>query len=255
MGVQTQVRDDGIAVVTLDWPEQKNALGPDEATEVGRTVREAAAEPSVNALVLTGNGAFCAGGNVKGMAERAHMPAEERRRLVYSAYQGMIRSLIDTDIPLVAAVDGPAIGMGLDLAMTCDHRFVGPQGWLRQGWGRIGAVPGTGGELMLRLKAPGALWRILPGQPKVDADTAERLGLGESSGDVSALDAACRMAEALVEMPSAALRGYVELSRADIRSRIDDHLAAALQIQIGLLSDPDFADRARSTVAKKPSVQ
>ncbi|BCB88601.1 enoyl-CoA hydratase/isomerase family protein [Phytohabitans suffuscus] len=254
MGVLTEVRDEGYAIVSLDWPEQKNALGPPEATEVAETIAEVGRSDSVNALIITGTGdAFCAGGNIKGMVERANMPAEERRRLVYSAYQGLIRELVAVPIPTIAALDGPAVGMGFDIALACDRRLFGPGGWARQGWGRIGAVPGTGGELFLRLKAPGALWRILPEQPRVNGELAERLGLGEDVRDQSALEAAHGAALALAQMPPATVRGYVELSRTSVREQLEDHLAACLRIQVGLLADPRFAERAQQALANKAS--
>jgi enoyl-CoA hydratase/carnithine racemase len=247
-------RHDGFTVVALDWTEQKNALGPPEANELAAAFTEAGADPGSNAIIVAARGdAFCAGGNIKGMVERQHMPPDERRRLVYSAYQGMIRALVALPVPTIAAVDGPAIGMGLDIAMACDHRLFGPTGWARQGWGRIGAIPGTGGALLLELKAPGALWRILPTQPRVDAALAERLGLGEAVSDRTALAAAEDVARALAQLPAATVRGYVELSRATLRARLDEHLAAALTIQVGLLADPAFAQRAQGALASGSS--
>ncbi|HTU06902.1 MAG TPA: enoyl-CoA hydratase/isomerase family protein, partial [Trebonia sp.] len=148
MGVVTEVAGPA-ALVVLDWPEKRNALGPDEANEVAAALRAAAGQPDVRGIVLTGNGAFCAGGDLGGMVARADMPPEERRALVYSAYQGLIRTLIELPVPTVAAVDGPAVGMGFDIALACDSRFIGPDGWCRQGWARIGLIPGTGGELLL----------------------------------------------------------------------------------------------------------
>src|SRR2546421_10629660 len=111
MGVTTE-RDGTAAVVVLDWPEQRNALGPDEAIEVAEAVRQAATPPDVCGVVITGNGAFCAGGNLKGAVARTGMPEEERRRVVYGAFQGLVRSIVGVPVTTVAAIDGPAIGMG-----------------------------------------------------------------------------------------------------------------------------------------------
>src|SRR5687768_13882768 len=102
------------AIVVLDWPEQRNALGPDEANAVTAAVQDAANDPEVCGIVLTGNGAFCAGGNLRGAVARQDMPPDERRRLVYGAYQGLIRALVGTPVPTVAALDGAAVGMGFD---------------------------------------------------------------------------------------------------------------------------------------------
>ena len=245
MGVVTEVAGPA-AVVMLDWPDTRNALGPDEANEVAAALRAAAADEAVRGVVLTGNGAFCSGGNLGGMVARADMPPQERRALVYDAYQGLIRTVIDLPVPTVAAVDGPAVGMGFDLALACDSRLIGPEGWCRQGWARIGLIPGTGGELLLRLRAPGALWRLLDGQPKVGAALAERLGIGEATNGMTAREAAIRRVGSYAAYPPATVAGYVRLNRAELRARLAEHQAECLEVQLELLSDPGFADRARA---------
>ncbi len=246
MGVQVEYAGPA-AIVVLDWPEQRNALGPDESREVTSAI-EAAITPDVCGLVLTGNGAFCAGGNLKGAVGRADMDPDERRRLVYSAYQGLVRALIACPVPTVAAIDGPAIGMGFDLALACDCRFVGPGGWCQQGWGRVGLVPGTGGELLLRLKAPDALWQLLEHQPRLDAAAAHALHLAEPVDSGTARDRAVERVSRLEAMSREALEAYVDLHRADLRALLDDHLARAVGHQVSLLGSPSFAERVARTL-------
>ena len=247
MGVVTELAGPA-ALVVLDWPEKRNALGPDEANEVAAALRAAAGRPDIRGIVLTGNGAFCAGGDINGMVARADMPPEERRALVYSAYQGLIRTLVELPVPTVAAVDGPAVGMGFDIALACDSRFIGPDGWCRQGWARIGLIPGTGGELLLRMRAPGALWRLLDGQPKVGAEMAERLGIGEATDGATARDAALHRVESYAVYSPATIGGYIRLNRCELRARLPEHQAECLATQLELLSDPAFRDRARAAL-------
>jgi len=247
MGVVTEVTGPA-AVVTLDWPDKRNALGPDEANEVAAALRSAAARPGVRGIVLTGNGAFCAGGDINGMVSRAGMSPEQRRALVYGAYQGLIRTVTELPVPTVAAVDGPAVGMGFDLALACDSRFIGPEGWCRQGWARIGLIPGTGGELLLRLRAPGALWRLLDGQLKVGAALAEHLGIGEATDGATGREAAIKRVESYAAYPEATMAGYVRLNRSELRARLAEHQAECLAVQLELLADPAFKDRARAAL-------
>lgn len=243
-------RSGAAALVILDWPDARNALGPMEAREVTAAIQEAAHDPAVCGVVLTGDGAFCAGGNLKGAVDRSDMPEDQRRQIVYGAFQGLVRALIDVPVPTVAAVDGAAVGMGLDLALACDSRFIGPKGWCMQGWGRVGLIPGTGGELMLRLRAPGALWRLLETQEKIDAASAERLGIGESSGETStARERAVQRITALASMSREALEGYVILHREELRARIQPHQEAAVALQVKLLASPAF--KARVAAAMK----
>src|ERR1700691_4465055 len=178
MGVVIQAAGPA-ALVILDWPEKRNALGPEQAGELTAALRTAGEDPGVRGVVITGNGAFCAGGDIRGMVARADMPPEERRALVYTAYQGLIRSVLELPVPTVAAVDGPAVGMGFDLALACDSRLIGPEGWCRQGWARLGLIPGTGGELLLRRLTPAILWTLLERQPRIEGPLCATWGIGE----------------------------------------------------------------------------
>ena len=249
MGVKVE-RQGHAAVVTLDWPEQRNSMGPDECKQLSAALANVADDQSVCGVVITGNGAFCSGGNLKGTAERTGMPEEERRKIVYGAYQGMIRSVIGVPVPTVAAVDGPAIGMGLDIALACDSRFIGPKGWAMQGWGRVGFVPGTGGELLLRLRAPGLLWKLLEEQQRIDAAGMEKMGIGESSGEMSALERAVQRVNALAPMSRESLGFYVELHRDFLRRELDHHLEMAVTRQIKVLSNPDVKARIAAVMKK-----
>jgi 2-(1,2-epoxy-1,2-dihydrophenyl)acetyl-CoA isomerase len=236
--------DGPVAVVRMDWPEQRNAIGPDEADELAGAIDSAASSPDVCGLVLTGSDvAFCAGGNLRGMAERASMDPEERAALVYGKYQGLIRSLIGLEVVTVAAVDGPAVGMGFDLALACDSIVVGPGGWARQGWGRLGLLPATGGILLLRARAPRALWGLVEKQEKLDGPALERLGVADAVTEGTALARAVERVRTLSAMSLATVKGYVELSRAEVRAQLDDHLAMAVRHQKHLLASPEFAER------------
>jgi 2-(1,2-epoxy-1,2-dihydrophenyl)acetyl-CoA isomerase len=249
MGVKIE-RDAAAAIVVLDWPESRNSMGPDECNELAAALKQASADQEVHGVVLTGNGAFCSGGNLKGASDRSSMPEEERRRLVYGAYQGMMRALLNVPVPTVAAVDGAAVGMGFDIALACDSRFIGAKGWCMQGWGRVGLVPGTGGELLLRMRAPNLLWRLLETQERLDAAAMEKLAIGESSGDKSARERAVERINKLAPMSREALEGYVALHRAELRERMEPHLALAVDRQLKLLASPDFKRRAAAALGK-----
>jgi 2-(1,2-epoxy-1,2-dihydrophenyl)acetyl-CoA isomerase len=241
-------RDGVAAVVTLDRPETRNSLGPDEARELASMIRHAGSQPEIAGVVLTGEGAFCAGGNLRVLMGFVDGPEARLRDVVYDAYQGLVRALVATPVPTVAAVDGAAVGLGFDLALACDCCLVGPSGWARQGWGALGLVPGTGGELLLRRRAPAALWRLLATQPRLDASALEQLGLGERVGEGTALAAAVGRVEAMGAMSADALAAYVRLHRADLRRGLDEHLAACLDVQVGLLRSPEFRVRAQAAL-------
>lgn len=232
-------RSGNVAIAVFDWPEQRNALGPEECREIAEGLRELARDGSLAGVVVTGEDtAFCAGGNLKGAVSRTGMSEEERRQIVYTAYQDVIRALVEMPVVTVAAVDGPAIGLGFDIALACDCRFLGPEGWFMQGWARVGFAPGTGGEWLLRLKAPHLLWKLLEEQPRIGPGMAEAMNLAESSGEARARDRAIARVEKLAELSRDTIEAYVRLSRMDLREGLEAHLAAAVGEQIKLLASP-----------------
>src|SRR5437870_3214515 len=103
----------------MDWPERRNALRPEDAEEVAAAVDTAGAA-AASAVILTGAGAFCAGGDLRTFAELSarHAPGEIEAQ-VYRRVQAMIRALRRCPVPTIAAVDGPAVGLGFDLALAC----------------------------------------------------------------------------------------------------------------------------------------
>jgi hypothetical protein len=99
-----------------------------------------------------------------------------------------------------------------------------------------------------RGRRPGRAGRLLDGQPKIDAGTAERLGLGEG-GAPTGLAAAGSRARAFAALSKPAMRGYVELARAPLRARLDEHLARAAQIQLSLFAEGRYRDALAAAIA------
>ncbi|AFR49501.1 enoyl-CoA hydratase/isomerase family protein [Gordonia sp. KTR9] len=229
--------ESGAAVVTLDWPEKRNALNPTDADEIVTAIDEAGRSDAA-LVIVTGNGAFCSGGDLPAFAEisATHTP-EQVRDTVYSRMQRIIRAFQQCPLPTAAAVDGAAIGLGLDIALAADMRFVGPRGWFRQGWANAGLIHGVGGIGLLRRLDGSLLWRLLADQERIDADLAERLGLGEKA-EPTAIDAARERAVKLATHPRHLLESYARLAREDWPS--DSHFDASADIQGQLIASAEF---------------
>lgn len=242
MGVRIE-RDGACATVVMDYPEKRNAINPDNAKEITAALVEAASDPAVCGVVLTGAGTFSSGGDLRGAVARADLTPDERRTIVYGAYQGLLRTIVEIPVPTVAAVDGAALGMGMDMALACDSTLVGPGGWLHQGWGRVGLVPATGGELFLRRRNPSVLWNLLATRPRLYNDDCERLGIGEAVRSTTARSSAVERVNHLAPMSRLALEGYAALHRAELRAALAAHQELALSYQLQLLGSPDFAAR------------
>src|SRR5262245_4581265 len=112
-----------IAAITIDRPQAKNALGPDEWQGLRAAVARASEDESVRVVTLTGaGGTFSAGGDLQTVGERLALPGARRRnRLARDAR--VIRDIREIPKPVIAVVDGHAVGAGLNLALACDLRI------------------------------------------------------------------------------------------------------------------------------------
>ncbi len=163
------------AIVTLDRPERMNALSLATVQRLGEIGRELGADPSVRVCVLTGAGdkAFCAGADLK---ERQGMGREQVRDML-SAYRSELSWLSSSDFVSVAALNGVALGGGLELALTCDLRCASEGITLGLPETGLGIIPGAGGtQRIARLVGEArALDLVLTGRR---IGTAEALALG-----------------------------------------------------------------------------
>jgi enoyl-CoA hydratase len=168
--------DQGIALITVNRPEKLNALSGALVAELRDAFERVAREASVRAAILTGSGqkAFVAGADIKELASLS--PVEAREYALRG--QQVFRILETLPKPTVAAVNGFALGGGLELAMSCSVRFASENAKLGQPEVKLGILPGYGGTQRLpRLVGRGrALEMMLSGEP-VTAAEAHRLGL------------------------------------------------------------------------------
>ncbi len=169
---------DGVALLVLDNPDQRNAMS-DAMTEAWATaVADVADDPTVRVVVVTGEGsAFCSGGDTSWIASEPDATVDDlRRRMLpfYRAWLG-IRSL---EVPTIAAVNGAAIGAGLCLALACDIRYAAASARLGVPFVKLGMHPGMAATWSLpEVVGPAAARDLLLTGRLVGADEALRLGL------------------------------------------------------------------------------
>ena len=171
-----QVEESGIALLTVNRPEKLNALSCAVIAELADAFGRIASDPAIRAAILTGTGekAFVAGADIRELAELS--PYETRAFALRG--QGVFRQLEICGKPSVAAVNGFALGGGLELAMACTVRFASENAKLGQPEVKLGIIPGYGGTQRLpRLVGRGrALELMLAGDP-ISAAEAYRIGL------------------------------------------------------------------------------
>lgn len=231
-------REDGIVTVRMNHPDTRNALTtPEQIQEFVDLCAELRRDKSARVMVLTGNGsAFCAGGNVKDMHERGGIFAGspyELRNTYRDGIQRIPLAIYELDIPVIAAVNGPAIGAGLDLACMCDIRLAAPKAIFAESFVRLGIVPGDGGAWLLPriIGIPKASLMAFTGDA-IDAAKALEWGLVEQICTHETLQTEAQaLARRIASNPGHALRLCKRLLREGQHMRLDSllELSAAYQ--------------------------
>ena len=231
-------REGGIVTVRMNHPDTRNALTTreqiQEFVDLCAVLRR---DMSVRVMVLTGNGsAFCAGGNVKDMHERGGIFAGspyELRNTYRDGIQRIPLAIYELDIPVIAAVNGPAMGAGLDLACMCDIRLAAPKAIFAESFVRLGIVPGDGGAWLLPriVGIPKASLMAFTGDA-IDAAKALEWGLVEQVCTHETLQSEAQaLARRIASNPGHALRLCKRLLREGQHMRLDSllELSAAYQ--------------------------
>lgn len=182
--LRTEIRD-GVAVVTVSRPEALNALNSLFFQEMDRFVADAAARPEIKALVITGEGkAFVAGADI---AEMVSMSPDEARAFSRTG-QRTFRSLELLEKPVIAAVNGFALGGGCELALACDIRVASAKAKFGQPEVNLGLIPGYAATQRLpRLIGLGNALYLLLTAEMIDAPEALRMGLVQKVVEPEAL--------------------------------------------------------------------
>ncbi|MBI2918753.1 MAG: enoyl-CoA hydratase/isomerase family protein [Chloroflexi bacterium] len=174
----TYSREGAIATLTLSRPRARNAVSRKMAGEIRSALTQAGADPEVKVLVVTGAGdVFCAGVDVNEASQGIDLTAGHEGQVLQNPAGGLDLVLRRLDKPTVAAVNGPAIGMGCDLALCCDFRVCAPAARFWEPYVQRGSIPSAGCYYLPRLVGLAHAYRmLLLGEP-VGAEEAERIGL------------------------------------------------------------------------------
>ena len=231
-------RADHIETWTLNLPDVRNPISdPAIVDAICARVAEVNADHDVRAVVLTGAGsAFSAGGNVKDMVDRRGMfggsPYELR-----DGYRGGIqripRALYHCEVPVVAAVNGPAVGAGCDLAVMCDLRVASSRAWFAESFVQLGIIPGDGGAwLLTKAIGPARAAEMALTGDRVTAQQALEWGLVNQVAEPDELmDAARELAARVAKNPPHSVRMAKRLLRESQHQSLESLLEVSAAMQ------------------------
>lgn len=217
-----------LATLTLDSPDRLNAISQPMAEAVMRAVQEASKpKHGVRAMLFTGSGrGFCAGADLAGRAgQGANLPLLVPAEAVYHP---MIRKIRDFDRPIVAAVNGPCVGIGLAIAMLCDHVIAVEDAYFYTPFAKLGCSPDSGLTWLLpRIIGPLRARRMLMDLERIPAQLAESWGLVTQVVPSEGFAQAARaVAEKYAAGPTMALSEMRRLIMDAQRTEFDAHLEA-----------------------------
>ncbi len=230
----------GIATITMNRPAVYNAFTPETISQLNGAIRDADGDDSVYAIVLAGAGkGFCSGADVSSMPDRSKMEKEEYAAHLWKV-QNVVRQLRNTEKPVAAAVNGPAIGAGCDFALACDVRYMSESSYLREGFVKVGLIPGDGGGWLLpRLIGEAKAREYLLTGKDITPEAAVRLGLAAEVTD-EPLAAALEFAETVRDLPATAVRRGKALI--DSEESFEDYCERAIEYQWECVNDPEHRE-------------
>lgn len=241
---------DGVATLTLNNPDERNTLTAPMVVEIIAAMESFEADESVGAVVVTGTApAFCAGANLGNLAEATGDS-------LGTIYEGFLR-IARSPLPTLAAVNGSAVGAGMNLALGCDVRIVADSAKLDTRFLQLGIHPGGGHTWMLRrIAGPQAAMAAVVFGQVLDGKEAERIGLAYKSVPADSL---MDVAQEFAARAASAPRELAIVTKKTIQDMadIDNHPAAVereLEPQLWSTQQPWFAERLaalKSRISKK----
>lgn len=232
------VRDDHVVTVTLNLPERRNPISdPAMVDALEEALLAADGDADVRAVILTGAGtAFSSGGDLSTMRPgagglRDHAPAGTRRNYK-RGIQRLPLLLEALEVPLIAAVNGPAVGAGCDLACMCDVRIAAESARFAESFVKVGLIPGDGGAWLLpRIVGFSRATEMALTGDMIDAETALEYGLvSRIVPDDDLLDAARVLAGRIAANPPHAVR----MTRRLLREAHVSTLASTLELSAAM---------------------
>lgn len=240
--------DGGVATLTLNDPEARNALStPAQWAAVVEACERAQRDESIRCVIVTGAGsAFCAGGNVKDMKNKTGIAGGNGYQIREGYRRGIQRiplAFWDIDVPTIAAVNGAAVGAGCDLTCMCDIRIASERAKFAESFVKLGIIPGDGGAWLLQRTVgyAKAAEMSFTGET-LDAQAALACGLvSRVVPHDQLMDAARDLARRIAANPAPALRMSKRLLREAQHQRIDTVLELSAAYQALAHQTPEHA--------------
>jgi 2-(1,2-epoxy-1,2-dihydrophenyl)acetyl-CoA isomerase len=247
--------EDGVGWIRLNRPEKMNAIGTLTRKQLGDAIKQAERDDAVRVVVLTGSGrAFCSGADVtEMMGDGAMRTPEDVGNVLRNEYMPMLMRLRTMPKPVIAAMNGPAVGIGASYALACDIRVATPDAYLLEAFINIGLAPDGGVSWLLpRLAGTGVAYEMFfTGKPLSAAD-AHRLGVVNRVVPQERLEGEVReLAAQIASQPRQALAAAKRAVNHALESSYEDALEFESYLQEAQAASPEFVEGVQAFLARR----
>src|SRR5487761_1028033 len=246
---------DGIGLIQLNRPEKMNAIGALTRKQLGDAIKQVERDENVRVVVLTGSGrAFCSGADVTAMVGDGGMRTpKDVGDVLRNEYMPMLPRLRTMPKPVIAAMNGPAVGIGASYALACDIRIAVPEAYLLEAFINIGLAPDGGVSWLLpRLAGTGVAYEMfLTGKPLAAAD-AHRLGIINRVVPQERFEEAVReLATQLAAQPPKAMAAAKRAVNHALESSYEEALEFESYLQEAQAGSQEFAAGVQAFLARR----
>ena len=246
---------DGVGLIQLNRPEKMNAIGALTRKQLGDAIKQAERDEAVRVVVLTGSGrAFCSGADVSEMGGDGGMRTpEDVGNVLRNEYMPMLARLRTMPKPVIAAMNGPAVGIGASYALACDIRIATPEAYILEAFVNIGLAPDGGVSWLLpRLAGTGIAYEMFfTGKPLQAAD-AHRLGVINRVVPAEKLEAEVReLADQLAAQPKQAMAAAKRAVNHALESSYEEALEFESYLQEAQAASTEFAEGVQAFLARR----
>jgi enoyl-CoA hydratase/carnithine racemase len=220
--------ENNVQIITLNRPEKKNAFNNEMIDAWVASLEEAKCNDNVNVVVITGTGdAFCSGGDVGNMNGKKSTPLDSKNVLWENIHRIPLL-LKEIDKPVIAAINGVAVGAGLDMALMADFRTMADTAKVNEGYVKVGLIPGDGGSYFLpRIVGQSKAYELLWTGDFIDSQEALRIGLiNQVYPKEVFMEKTLELAERIASGPQVAIR----MIKRSVRQSLNLELEPALDL-------------------------
>lgn len=221
--------EDHVQIITLNNPKKKNAFDTEMIEAWTKALKDAQANDDVHVVVVTGSEAgkaFCSGGDVGNMKKNENAAALNTKNNLWESIHNIPKTLNEMDKPVIAAINGVAVGAGLDMALMTDFRVMADTAKVNEGYVKVGLIPGDGGAYFLpRIVGQAKAYELFWTGDFIDAEEALRLGLvNHVYPSETFMEETMKLAKRIADGPQLAIRMTKRAVRQSLKSDLETSL-------------------------------